>query len=83
MDYGFTQSLADYSMFTYKQGSLFTVAVIYVNDILLTGDNISMIADLKVALHEEFSIKDLGEAKYYLGLEVARNDTDIFLINFS
>ncbi|KAL8154730.1 hypothetical protein AgCh_000185 [Apium graveolens] len=50
-----------------------------VYDILLTGDNIVMINDLKAALHNEFSIKDLGEAKYYLGLEVARNETGIFL----
>lgn len=58
---------------------MFTVAVVYVDDILLTGDNITMINDLKGALHDEFSIKDLGEAKYYLGLEVAGNESGIFL----
>lgn len=79
IDFGFTQSLADYSLFTYKKDSLFTVAVVYVDDILLTGDNISIINDLKAALHDEFSIKDLGEAKYYLGLEVAKNESGIFL----
>lgn len=70
IDYGFTQSLAYYSLFTYKKNSFFTVAVVYVDDILLTGNNISMINE--ASLHDEFSIKDLGEAKYYLGLEIAR-----------
>lgn len=74
LDYGFTQSLAYYSMFIHKQGSLFTVAVVYVDDILLTGDNLTIIADLKAALRAKFSIKDLGEAKYYLGLEVSRTE---------
>lgn len=58
---------------------MFTVVVVYVDDILLTGDNDVMIKYLKAALADEFSTKDLGEAKYYLGLEVARNKFGIFL----
>lgn len=66
-------------MFIHKQGSLFTVAVVYVDDVLLTGDNLNVITDLKAALHTKFSIKDLGEAKYYLGLEVSRIEKGITL----
>lgn len=53
--------------------------MVYVDDILLTGNNLSFIADLKNALHEAFSIKYLGEAKYYLGLEVSRTEEEIVL----
>lgn len=77
--YGFTHSLADYALFTHKNGSQFNVVVVYVDDILLTGDNLSMIHSLKTALHDEFSIKDLGEAKYYMGLEISRTDSGVML----
>lgn len=57
---GFKQSLADYALFTHHQGTFFTVAVVYVDDILLTGNSIDFIETVKVALHDKFSIKDLG-----------------------
>ena len=56
---GFTQSLADYFLFTFKQGSLFTVAVVYVDDILLTCDNATMIKILKLSLDKASAISDL------------------------
>ena len=79
IDFGFHQSLADYSLFIHKQGSSYILAVVYVDDILLTGNNVSLIDTLKAALHSAFSIKDLGEAKYYLGLEVSRSSDGIML----
>ncbi|KAL8097588.1 hypothetical protein AgCh_030641 [Apium graveolens] len=40
---------------------------------------VSIITDLKAVLHTKFNIKDLGEAKYYLGLEVSRTEQVIAL----
>lgn len=74
---GFKESLADYAFFVHQQGDLFTIAVIYIDDILLTGNRTTFIVDVKVALHTKFSIKNLGQAKYYLGLEVSRNETGL------
>lgn len=67
------QSLADYSLFTYHKDSVYVCAVVYVDDILLTGNTLPFIQDLKNALHKQFNIKNLGEAKYYLGLEISRS----------
>lgn len=53
--------------------------MVYVDDILNTCNNLPFIVSLKSALHATFSIKDLGEAKYYLGLEVSRTDEGIVL----
>lgn len=69
--------MADYSLFTYQQSAIYVCAVVYVDDILITRNILSFIQDLKAALHTKFSIKDLGEAKYYLGLEISRNDLGI------
>ncbi|CAL8995760.1 unnamed protein product [Prunus brigantina] len=70
---GFTQSKADYSLFTCKNGKSFTVLLIYVDDILITGNNLAVIDALKRFLSTRFKIKDLGDLKYFLGIEVSRS----------
>ena len=44
---GFTQSKADYSLFTCQKGKSFTALLIYVDDILITGNNVKDILTLK------------------------------------
>ena len=51
----------------------------YVDDLLITGDSSLLIDQLKAHLRRWFQMKDLGELKYFLGLEVARSNKDIFL----
>ena len=53
--------------------------MIYVDDILLTGNDHSCIAELKKVLDKKFGLKDLGSLRYFLGLEVARNENGITL----
>ena len=48
-----------------------TIAAVNVDDIILTGNNVSTIQSLKTHLHTIFSIKDLGTLSYFLGLEVS------------
>lgn len=71
---GFHQSYADYSLFTYHIGDVFLSILIYVNDLLITGNSLSSIIKFKA-----YHMKDLGTLKYFLGLEVACNLTNIFL----
>ncbi|GJT89625.1 retrovirus-related pol polyprotein from transposon TNT 1-94 [Tanacetum coccineum] len=73
LHHGFTQSYADTSLFTYKKGYDFLVLLVYVDDILLTGNNITLIHYFKKQLDLTFSIKDLGNLNYYLGIELLRN----------
>lgn len=65
----FTQSNSDYSLFIQKAGTDLTLLVVYVDDILITGTNSSIIEALKTHLHNTFSIKDLGTLHFFLGME--------------
>ena len=76
---GFIQSRSDYSLFTHTQGSSFIVLLVYVDDILLTGNNPTCVDNLKKLLNAKFGLKDLGSLRYFLGLEVARIDVGISL----
>ncbi|GKA36962.1 uncharacterized mitochondrial protein-like protein [Tanacetum coccineum] len=51
--------------------------MVYVDDILLTGNNLKLINHIKHQLDVAFSIKDLGSLNYYLGIEYLRNDKGI------
>ena len=74
----YSQSDVDHSLFIRTQGSLFTVVLVYV-DILITGNDLTVITNLKNFLADRFKLKDLGILKYFLSLEVARSPSGIFL----
>ena len=76
---GFIQSKSNYSLFTHTQGASFTVLLVYVDDILLIGNNPTCVQQLKKVLDDIFGLKDLGSLRYFLGLEVARTDAGISL----
>ncbi|GAU28547.1 hypothetical protein TSUD_268860 [Trifolium subterraneum] len=76
---GYIQSKADYSLFTKQTSTGFTVILVYVDDLVLGGTDMSEIHNIKTLLDDKFSIKDLGNLKYFLGFEVARSKEGISL----
>ncbi|CAH9094281.1 unnamed protein product [Cuscuta europaea] len=77
--YGFIQSGADNTLFTFRTSGKIMCILIYVDDLLITGNDHQLILDFKLYLGQHFPIKDLGSMKYFLGIEIARNPTGIFL----
>ena len=51
-------------------GSLVAFLVMYVDDILLIGNDIEMISSVKLWLIKSFSMKDFREASYILGIKI-------------
>lgn len=76
---GFSQSHLDCSLFTKKKGSGVVIVLVYVDDLLITGNNAELIAATKHTLHCHFKIKDLGELKYFLGIEFMRSNEGIVM----
>lgn len=77
--HGFSQSKADYSLFTRGFGDSFIAFFVYVDDILITGPSYSEIDSVKQNLYSHFMLNDLGSVKYLLSLELSRSKDGDFL----
>ncbi|KAF5815624.1 putative RNA-directed DNA polymerase [Helianthus annuus] len=70
LNVGFVQSVCDHSLYTLSKNSVFIILLVYVDDIVITGNNNVEIEKVKQMLSDTFHIKDLGILKYFLGIEV-------------
>ncbi|KAL0383331.1 UNVERIFIED_CONTAM: Retrovirus-related Pol polyprotein from transposon RE1 [Sesamum calycinum] len=72
-EFGFVQCPHDHCLFLKITSTCFMALLVYVDDILLSGNSETEIAAINSHLDTLFTIKDLGHAKYFLGLELARS----------
>lgn len=77
---GLKQSNSDPCIYFINDKDTLILILVYVDDILIAGNNVERIAEIKKRLKEEFEIKDMGEAKYCLGIEIVRKENEITLI---
>ncbi|CAM8998803.1 unnamed protein product [Rhodiola kirilowii] len=77
--YGFTQSKSDYSLFSLVRDGMQLYVLVYVDDLLVGGNDSGAIHRFKEYLSECFRMKDLGALKYFLGIEVARSFEGFYL----
>ncbi|XP_074318061.1 uncharacterized protein LOC141654847 [Silene latifolia] len=77
--YGFQQCPYDNSLFSITKPDTELHVLVYVDDLVICGNNSSTISHFKKYLSECFHMKDLGQLKYFLGLEIAQNKTGLFL----
>ena len=80
LNMGFIRCHSDHTCFIHHhpQGQCIIISV-YVDDIIITGDDASGIIQVKCDLGQIFDIKDLGPLRYFLGIEVARSSQGISL----
>ncbi|KAG7578201.1 Integrase catalytic core [Arabidopsis thaliana x Arabidopsis arenosa] len=79
LDFGFLCSKADPSLFVCHQDGKVLYLLLYVDDILLTGSDQSLLQDLLQALNSRFSMKDLGPPRYFLGIQIEDYANGLFL----
>ncbi|KAG9446519.1 hypothetical protein H6P81_012647 [Aristolochia fimbriata] len=74
LDIGFARSNADHCVYLqrFNDGD-YIILTLYVDDMLVAGTNMKKIDDLKKRLANQFSMKDLGEAKQLLGMQITRD----------
>ena len=70
---GLHQSLSNYSLFVQSHQGSFLALLIYVDYVILAENDLQDIENTKIFLSKQFKLKDLGQLKYFLGIEVARS----------
>jgi Reverse transcriptase (RNA-dependent DNA polymerase) len=75
----FKVSGADSSLFIKHNTNGTTVVLVYVDDIIVTGNNQIEIDCVKKDLKQKFEIKDLGKLKYFLGIEITHSQKRLFI----
>nr|GEV47973.1 retrotransposon protein, putative, Ty1-copia subclass [Tanacetum cinerariifolium] len=68
--FSFTQNPDEPCVYLKSSGSYIAILILYVDDILLIGNNIPMLQDVKSYLGRSFAMKDLKEAAYFLGIKI-------------
>ncbi|GJU86226.1 retrotransposon protein, putative, ty1-copia subclass [Tanacetum coccineum] len=68
--FGFTQNHDEPCVYMKASGSYVTFLILYVDDILIMGNNIPMLQDVKSYLGRCFAMKDLGEVAYILEIKI-------------
>ena len=53
--------------------------LLYMDDMIITGDDLSGIQELKDFLNRQFEMKDLGHLSYFLGLEITHSTDGLYI----
>ncbi|RVX00850.1 Retrovirus-related Pol polyprotein from transposon RE1 [Vitis vinifera] len=77
--FGYRQSNSNHTLFLKKQHGKITTLIVYVDDMVVIGNDPEKRKTLQNYLSREFEMKDLGHLKYFLGIEVSRSSEGIFL----
>uniref|UniRef100_A0A2N9HAK4 Reverse transcriptase Ty1/copia-type domain-containing protein n=1 Tax=Fagus sylvatica TaxID=28930 RepID=A0A2N9HAK4_FAGSY len=76
---GFSASVADASLFVLHHGSTTVYLLLYVDDIIITGNNPTAVSDIITQLSAAFELKDLGPLRYFLGLQIEYKKVGLFV----
>ena len=74
--YGFIQTYGEVHIYKKVSGCFVAFLILYVDDILLIGNDTEFMNSIKGYLNKNFSMKDLGEDAYILGIKIYRIDRD-------
>nr|KYP51807.1 Retrovirus-related Pol polyprotein from transposon TNT 1-94 [Cajanus cajan] len=77
--HGFIMSKSDPSLFIFATGNIKAYFLVYVDDLLLTGNNNDFLHGFISALSSRFALKNLGAPHYFLGVEFIPTKSGLFL----
>ena len=79
LEFGFINAKFDSSLFVFHDGSILAYCLVYVDDLILIGNNSTFVASIIDQLGQKFSLKDLGPLHFFLGVEVIPTKEGLFL----
>ena len=76
---GYTTSPYDSVLFLRRTDKGTILLLLYVDDMIITGDDLSSIQELKDFLSQQFEMKDLGHLSYFLGVEITHSTDGLYI----
>jgi len=76
---GYSISSYDSALFIRRTDRCLILLLLYVDDMIITGDDSIGILELKQFLRQHFEMKDLGNLSYFLGLEISYSSDGFYL----
>ena len=73
LSFGFVRSKVDHCIYSKEEGGRFIYAALYVDDMLLIGNNMDTIKEVKKKLSSKFKIKDINATNFIMGMEIKRD----------
>ncbi|KAA3479914.1 Retrovirus-related Pol polyprotein from transposon TNT 1-94 [Gossypium australe] len=70
LNLGFVKSLSESTLYVKKSSTVLIIISLYVDDMLVTGNDATQIEVFKKDMMEVFEMTDLGEMHYFLGMEI-------------
>ena len=75
----FVQSTADPCVYVKTTQSEKTIIAVYVDDLIIMSDTNKTLAEVKLALSDQFKMKDMGQLHHCLGLNIEQTESKILL----
>ncbi|CAH9137975.1 unnamed protein product [Cuscuta epithymum] len=79
LSHGFTCSRSDTSLFIFRRNSDIIYLLLYVDDIIVTGNSLNLVNHFLSLLNKCFAMKDLGDLHFFLGIHASRTPSGLFL----
>ena len=76
---GYMASNYDSTLFLCCTNKCITLLLLYVDDMIIIGDDLSDIQELKDFFNQQFEMKDLGHLSYFLGLEITHSTDGLYI----
>ena len=78
MGLGFQNSKANSSLLIYCQNSVICYLLVYVDDLVIIGNNLCFVSEIVAQLGNWFSLKDMGQLNFFLGKEAISTKSGLF-----
>ena len=79
-EFGFIRNDEESCVYKKISRSAKAFLILYVDDILLIGNDVNFLSEIKESLKKSFSMKDLGEAAYVLGIQIYRDRSRCLIV---
>eukprot|EP00253_Pinus_taeda_P010232 PITA_10232 len=79
LENGFEKCEGEPTLYIKEKDGKILIVVLYVDDVIFTGNDDYIIENFNAVMKEEFKMTDMGLLRYFLGIEVEQSENEIFI----